>query len=218
MELIEPTIRSVHLPRELTLAVVVSIGLHLLILWLLANHISFINHRFPDSALPQPLHITIAHPRNTQNSKAQQSPLKQNPALEIDPEKQQIHDRVMDHDASADTEIEPIPHPDPTSKQPITGAISGKLITTRQIMDTTATVIHDLPDDNSNDTENEVESVSAKLNQALNKNHKKPGVYSMADGTTRVVTEFDTTYCIKPVDDWRIIDPEDIMPVSMYCE
>lgn len=217
MELIEPTIRSVQLPRELTLAVVVSVALHLLILWLLANHMSFINHRFPDSALPQLLHITIAHPRNTQNSKAQQSPLKQNPALEIDPGKQQIYDRVMDHDASADTEIEPIPHPDPTSKQPITGAISGKPITTRQIMDITATVIHDLPDDDNN-TKKEMESVSAKLDRALNKQQEAPGVSTLADGSTRVVTEHGTTYCIKSIEDWRINGPEDDMRVSMYCK
>ncbi|MCU7875204.1 MAG: hypothetical protein KZQ84_00115 [Candidatus Thiodiazotropha sp. (ex Lucinoma borealis)] len=51
----------------------------------------------------------------------------------------------------------------------------------------------------------------------MNKPREAPGVTSLADGTIRVVTEYGVTYCIKPIEDWRINGPEDDMGGSMHC-
>ncbi len=40
---------------------------------------------------------------------------------------------------------------------------------------------------------------------------------SLADGTARVVTEYGVVYCIRPNEDWRILGPEDNLPVSVIC-
>jgi hypothetical protein len=60
--------------------------------------------------------------------------------------------------------------------------------------------------------------VSAILDKALNPQREAPGITTQADGTTRVVTKQGNTYCIKPSEDWRILDPHDDIRVSVYCE
>ncbi|MCU7929373.1 MAG: hypothetical protein KZQ90_01115 [Candidatus Thiodiazotropha sp. (ex Codakia rugifera)] len=100
----------------------------------------------------------------------------------------------------------------------ISGTISSSLVSTSQIITTATDIAHEIAGDDTSEVVKETSSVSVKLDRALNKSQETPGVYSLSDGTTRVVTEFGTTYCIQPIDDWRIIGPEDDMRVSMYCK
>ncbi|MET0027257.1 MAG: hypothetical protein ABW101_06430 [Candidatus Thiodiazotropha sp.] len=60
-------------------------------------------------------------------------------------------------------------------------------------------------------------SVSARLNRALNPKQESAGVSVRADGTTRVVTDWGYTYCIKPLDEGQIADPGEDLRVSMIC-
>ncbi|MBV2119900.1 MAG: hypothetical protein KUF74_00440 [Candidatus Thiodiazotropha sp. (ex Ctena orbiculata)] len=68
------------------------------------------------------------------------------------------------------------------------------------------------------DTKEDKNSVSAILGQALNPKREAANISTRVDGTTRVVTEQGYTYCIKPLDDWRIVDPQDDMRVSAFCK
>jgi hypothetical protein len=43
------------------------------------------------------------------------------------------------------------------------------------------------------------------------------GPSSLADGTVRVVTEYGLVYCVRPIDDSRILGPEEIPPINMTC-
>ncbi|RLW66349.1 MAG: hypothetical protein B6D73_03915 [gamma proteobacterium symbiont of Stewartia floridana] len=68
------------------------------------------------------------------------------------------------------------------------------------------------------DTKGDKDSVSAILDQALNPKREAANISTLVDGTTRVVSEQGYTYCIKPLDDWRIVDPQDDMRVSAFCK
>jgi hypothetical protein len=189
--------------RKLTFAFALSIGLHLVLVWYLSDWHQTEWDDFPSPALQRPLNITITPPR-APVSKRPQAPL---------PE------QATDQSAK----IRPQPKKKPndtaeatTSKQTLSSTRE-RAVSTAQIKQSAAAVIRALTDDDEGEQEQRQDRVSTILERALNKPREKPGIRSLADGTTRIVTEQGYTYCIKPLDDWRIIDPQDDIRTSVYC-
>ncbi|ODB84734.1 hypothetical protein A3195_02075 [Candidatus Thiodiazotropha endoloripes] len=103
-------------------------------------------------------------------------------------------------------------------QQPITETTADK-ITSARILSSSKEISRNLViDEEQADTIENKNSVSATLDQALNPKREAPNLSTRADGTIRVVTEQGYTYCIKPLDDWRIVDPQDDMRVSAFCK
>jgi hypothetical protein len=211
MELAETAPHPGFTPRGLAFAVALSVGFHLLIVWRLSDwyHAGWDDHT-PFSR-QRPLLVTVTAPRSqeTEHQPAPPSePVTEQSTIEKPPPKKAAINEIV-------TEVTP-PHAEP-SKQTTTSAIKARTVTTAQIKQSVATVVRDLADDDEGELERKPDSVSATLDRALNKPRETPGVYSRANGTTRVVTEQGFTYCVKALDDWRIIDPEDDMRVSTNC-
>lgn len=103
-------------------------------------------------------------------------------------------------------------------KQPIAESKADR-ITSARILSSSKQISRNLViGEQQADTKGDKNSVSAILDQALNPKREAANISTLADGTTRVVTEQGYTYCIKPLDDWRIVDPQDDMRVSAFCK
>jgi hypothetical protein len=198
-------------PRGLAFTIALSVGFHLLILWRLSdwyqagwdNHSPFSRQR--------PLLVTVTAPRS-QETEHQPVPSSEPVTDQSTIKKPTAKKEVINE---AVTDVTP-PHAVPL-KQTTTGTIRERTVTTAQIKQSVATVVRDLADDDEGELEQKPDPVSATLDRALNKPRETPGIYSQANGTTRVVTEQGFTYCVKAPEDWRIIDPEDDMRVSTNC-
>lgn len=210
MDVAETALTPEFKPHGLALAIVLSIGLHLLFVWYLGNWYQARSNLSP-SSLRRPLHISITAPAILQSERQQvalpEPAPEQNQATKPHPKKQQI-DKVQ---------AEPEPLKTESAKPTIAGVIRDRAVTAAQIRHSAAAIVSDIAEDAKVEQGKKSDSVSAILERALNKPREKPGVHTQADGTTRVVTEHGFTYCIKAIDDWRIMDPEDDLRVSMYC-
>lgn len=211
------------LSYRLRIALVVSVGLHLLMIWLAAYYSPLGYKGFPNATPSAPIRITIVHPRDIQtDTPRHRSVIPTHPIT--DNKSENRAERTQVYDNPTDTHPIPTSKPEdktvsePTKPMAISGTISSSLVSTSQIITTATDIAHEIAGDDTSEVVKETSSVSVKLDRALNKSQETPGVYSLSDGTTRVVTEFGTTYCIQPIDDWRIIGPEDDMRVSMYCK
>ena len=210
MDVTETTLTPEFKPHGLALAIALSIGLHLLFIWYLGNWYQAGSNLSP-SSLRRPLHISITAPTIQQSERQQaalsESALEQNLVTKPQSQKQPI-DGIQ---------AEPEPLNTESSKPTIAGAIRESAVTAAQIRQSAAAVVRDIAEDAKGEQGKKLDSISAILERALNKPREKPGVHTQADGTTRVVTKHGYTYCIKAIDDWRIIDPEDDLRVSTYC-
>ena len=196
--------------RTLHPALLISVALHLLLLWLIANKLEFnLSENIPIKR--SPIHVAIIH----QNMK---------------PKPFKSHERTSLQNSEITETVEPQQKPQTnnqslqkeSSKQKIdqTSSPDGsrRRVTSAKIISSSSEVINKLSNNESIQTTiQKSDSVSAILDRALNPKRESPGITTQADGTTRVVTENGLTYCIKPLDDWKIVDPEDDMRVSMYC-
>ncbi|MES9851628.1 MAG: hypothetical protein ABW170_07340 [Candidatus Thiodiazotropha sp. L084R] len=196
--------------RTLHPALLISVALHLLLLWLIANKLEFnLSENIPIKR--SPIHVSIIH----QNMK---------------PKPFKSHERTSLQNSEITETVEPQQEPQTnnqsvqkeSSKQKIDQSSSPdgsrRRVTSAKIISSSSEVINKLSSDESIQTTiQKSDSVSAILDRALNPKRESPGITTQADGTTRVVTEKGFTYCIKPLDDWKIVDPEDDMRVSMYC-
>jgi hypothetical protein len=199
-------------PRKFAFAIALSISLHLLLVWHLSQWYKAGWTNLPTSSVQPHLHITITTPK-TQETEHQQPPLSEAATGQSPEEKPLPMKEPIDR-----AEVETTPTQAPTPKPTTTGSIEERPVTTAQIKQSATAVIRELADDDTGEQEQRPDSTSAILERALNKPRETPGIYSQMDGTTRVVTEQGFTYCVKPLDDWRIIDPEDDMRVSVYCQ
>lgn len=188
-------------PCGFTFAVAISIGLHILMLWYLSNWLQQQRDSSAPSSLPKLLSITITVPGTTQVIFNPQ-------AASIEPS------TTRNQESSQQTQI---PSSNKALVELTSDGIRKKSITSSQIMRSKEAIIQDLAKQTEEVERENTDTVSAILQHALNKPRETPGVSSHADGTIRVVTENGFTYCIKPLDDWRIIDPEDDLRVSVYC-
>lgn len=199
--------------RGLAYAIALSIGLHLLLLWLTTNWFQIEWNRHSSSFVRQPLRVSITPPRSIQESTHRQTGSIE-PAADRAPEEKP----ASKNDPLAEIQAEPVPIPTSTSIPPISASIKGRTVTTAQIRRSAAAAARDIAKDNTGEQTNRADAVSATLERVLNKPRETPGIYTQADGTTRVVTDQGFTYCIKALDDWRILDPGEDMRVSMYCK
>ncbi|MEW8509100.1 MAG: hypothetical protein AB2598_20660 [Candidatus Thiodiazotropha sp.] len=204
MEVAEISPGSGAWPRQLSIALLLSIGFHLLLLQL-GNWLQQQRDALALSPLPRPLSITIATPGAAPPEPGPQPPAMV-PATTQTPQKRPQS---------------PMPSESETPTQTTAEGIRKRVVTSAQIRRSAAAVIQELTkqtkEEGEGERKEEPDPLSAILRRALNKPHETPGVYTQADGTTRVVTENGFTYCVKPLDDWRIVDPEDDMRVSVYC-
>jgi hypothetical protein len=205
MDAVETSYSPRHTPRKLAFALALSVALHLLLVWYMSNWYPTKWGNLPSSSLSRPLNITITAPKAL-DIKQPQTPLPapttdQSPRIQPQPKKES--------NDSAKTAM---------SKKTLSGDIKERPVTTAQIKQSAAAVIRDLTDDDEGVQMQRPDSVSTILERALDKPSETPGIFSQADGTTRVVTEQGFTYCMKPLEDWRIIDPGDDMRVSGYCQ
>jgi hypothetical protein len=211
MDKAEISVQPDFSPRGLTFAITLSIGLHLLIVWHLGHWYQAGWDSLSSPSPGRPIRITVAA-QGSQETESQQtfSPepaSENNPAIKPPPIKQST-DKL-----EADT----APHDSEPSKPSITGSFKERTVSAAQIKQSAATIASDIAKDEKQEVNEKPDSVSAILERALNKPREKPGIYSQANGITRIVTKQGHTYCIKALDDWRIIDPEDDMRVSMSC-
>ncbi|MES9993200.1 MAG: hypothetical protein ABW098_14690 [Candidatus Thiodiazotropha sp.] len=189
-------------PRKLTFAVVISIGFHLLMLLYLSNWLQQQRDISAPSSLPRPLSITITTPGTTQASANPQ-------AASIEPATTRNQESIQQTQ---------MPSSDEAQAELTSDRIREKTVTSAQIMRSAPAITQDLAKQTEEVERENTDTVSAILQRALNKPRETPGVSTQADGTIRVVTENGFTYCVKPLDDWRIIDPEDDLRVSVYCK
>ncbi|MES9812750.1 MAG: hypothetical protein AB2765_14280 [Candidatus Thiodiazotropha endolucinida] len=199
--------------RGLAYAIALSIGLHLLLFWQSNNWFQIKWDKHSPTSVRQPLRVSITPPRSIQESTHRQTgPIE--PAADRAPEERPPQKK----DPLAEIQAEPVSHPTSTSIPPISGSIRERTVTTAQIRRSAAATAHDMAKDNTGEQAKKADAVSAALERVLNKPLETPGIYTQADGTTRVVTEQGFTYCIKALNDWRILDPGEDMRVSMYCK
>ncbi|MCU7918379.1 MAG: hypothetical protein KZQ95_08460 [Candidatus Thiodiazotropha sp. (ex Epidulcina cf. delphinae)] len=189
-------------------------------IWLAANDSQTGFHTLPTSSLPTTIHITIAHPVTNQIDTTTQisSPSPTDPKKIMEP---------LTHTQEKQTNTHPISEAKPDQKtathttreiESQTAPNSGRPISTAKIMATATDVASEIAGEDTSDAKKDSSSISSKLDKALNKPREAPGVSMLSDGTTRVVTEYGATYCIKPKDDLRINRPEDDINVSMFCK
>ncbi|MET0108930.1 MAG: hypothetical protein ABW084_08545 [Candidatus Thiodiazotropha sp.] len=197
----------------LAYAIALSIGLHLLLLWLTAGWLQIEWNRHSPLTARQPLSVYITPPRSIRESTLPPTGSIE-PAADLAPEEKP----AQKNGPLAEIQAEQESHPASTSMPPLSGSTGARAVTTAQIRRSAVATVRDMATDHTKEQATYEDAVSAILERALNKPRKTPGVYTQADGTTRVVTEYGLSYCIKALDDWRIIDPGDDMRVSMYCK
>jgi hypothetical protein len=90
-------------------------------------------------------------------------------------------------------------------------------ISSRQILNTAREAALQAAIRHPESTQKKPPTIESKLSKALNPKREPAGVSTLADGTTRVVTDWGHVYCIPPEDENGIPGPEDNMPLSKLC-
>ncbi|MCU7933258.1 MAG: hypothetical protein KZQ99_00065 [Candidatus Thiodiazotropha sp. (ex Dulcina madagascariensis)] len=215
-------IKLVSTGPKLKLALVISLGLHALMIGLAANYSQTGFQPLPTTSLPKTIQITIAPPITSQTDTVTPS----DPPLPADPKKMaqplqriqptQEREKQTHRQASADDET--VTHPPGETGRQTAPNSAHRPISTAKIMATATDVARKMAGEAASGAAKDSDSTSSKLDKALNKPREAPGVSMLSDGTTRVVTEYGIAYCIKPKDDLRINRPEDDLSVSMFCK
>ncbi|MCG7909108.1 MAG: hypothetical protein JAY61_12740 [Candidatus Thiodiazotropha taylori] len=191
--------------RTFASALTLSIAMHFLLTWYLGDKLWRYMPEPPSYNRSSTIQITI------------ESPVRVSTPL-------QNHQRVSMPKQPKTPILEP-KRPDTTAppernqqKQPIAESEADR-ITSARILSSSKQISRNLViGEQQADTKGDKNSVSAILDQALNPKREAANISTLVDGTTRVVTEQGYTYCIKPLDDWRIVDPQDDMRVSAFCK
>jgi len=192
------------------LALAISSLLHLLVLWLSSHHEIELKTS-PRSSLSKTVRLSLESPMAS-HSKSQ--PFMQDSTKKVG--------HGQPETAPSQT-LGKSPQPRETLRERARSDASAairhdrKQITTARIRETATEEARTRAIEDITEHRTPTPSISSKLDRALNPPREPPGVRTMADGTLRVVTEFGTTYCIRPKEDWRILGPEDDLPVSMTC-
>ncbi|MCG7936473.1 MAG: hypothetical protein JAY69_05400 [Candidatus Thiodiazotropha taylori] len=191
--------------RTFASALTLSIAMHFLLTWYLGDKLWRYMPEPPSYNRSSTIQITIESPVRVSTP-------------------QQNHQRVSMPKQQKTPILEP-KGPDTTDppernqqKQPIAESKTDR-ITSAKILSSSKQISRNLViGEQQADTKGDKNSVSAILDQALNPKREAANISTLVDGTTRVVTEQGYTYCIKPLDDWRIVDPQDDMRVSAFCK
>ncbi|MCG7989202.1 MAG: hypothetical protein JAZ20_02000 [Candidatus Thiodiazotropha weberae] len=191
--------------RTFASALILSVAMHFLLTWYLGDRLWRYLSEPPSHDRPFLIRITIESPVRT-------SKPHDNHQRGLMPKQQWTPTPTAESEHHNNT---------PPLNQQQNSALESKAskITSARILSSSKAISRDLAiDEEQAETIENKNSVSAILDQALNPKREAPNISTLADGTTRVVTEQGYTYCIKPLDDWRIVDPQDDMRVSAFCK
>ncbi len=189
--------------RRLALVLSVSIALHALLLWRIGNPLRD-TETTTGPAASRTLHLIFTPTEQSQSDT--EAPL--HPA----------HSRSVDRAKSMEQDSREIRTPErmETSEAP-TKQPPHDRTTSSAILATARELARRMALRDGRQTKSGHGGVAAVLERALNPRTEAPGVKALADGTIRVVTENGLVYCIRPAEDWRILGPEDNLPVSVTC-
>ena len=206
-------LRLIPVSNRLSLALAISCGVHLLILWLAAhNRIEFKISATP--TLPRNIHLSLSslsppQPKATTQLIAPTGADRGDKATaEATPSTAQaarpraktvLGDNLKPRESTATPDIR-------------------KPISATRIMVAAQEEARKIAKKEFTGVEKPATSIASRLDLALNPPREAPNVKTMADGTTRVVTKFGITYCNKPREDWRILGPEEDISVSVTCK
>jgi hypothetical protein len=200
-------------------AIAVSLSLHVLIFWLTARYL-FDAWRNDTPSKPRTIHLTLTRIQETgsdsvvrRHSPSPSGTDETGASKDGAPRKQARHN--ADH-SKPPPSASVINTPKAMGNSAPFGADPGRVSASR-IIATAKSYVREMATDDTTETKQKASPVASALERAFNPRTEPPGVTTLADGTIRVVTPFGTKYCIKPKDDFRILGPEDDLPVSMTC-
>jgi hypothetical protein len=189
--------------RRLALVLSLSLVLHALLLWRIGNPL----RNTETAAVPaasRTLHL-IFTPTKQMESEIE-APL--NPA---DPRSTDLA-KSMEKDSGETKTPEQMETSEPPTMKP-----AHDRTTSTAILATARDLARQMALKDAHQTKSGHGGVASALERALNPQTEAPGVKALADGTIRVVTENGLIYCIRPDEEWRILGPEDALPVSVIC-
>ncbi|MBV2091760.1 MAG: hypothetical protein KUF72_12830 [Candidatus Thiodiazotropha sp. (ex Ctena orbiculata)] len=195
--------------RTFASALSLSVAMHFLLTWYLGDKLWRYLPESPSHDRSSTIRITIESPVrvSTPDENHQRASMPKQPRT-----------RTAKPKRPDNTPSPAIPPERNERKKPIMESKTDR-VTSARILSSSKQIIRNLvSDEGQADTTGDKGSVSAILDQALNPKREAANISTLADGTTRVVTEQGYTYCIKPLDDWRIVDPQDDMRVSAFCK
>ncbi len=199
-----------QIPTRLGLsgALIVSLGIHLLLLWWLAYHANALDRSadWPQGKKTLRLKLEWLTPAEPEPPLTRDTP----PPKPLAQPSSKPENRLPAKPAPALKADRPIPNPAHSSRPTTQDLLRSANQVARELAKT-------IPETSEPKRHRDTTSVSARLDRALNPRREAPSVSVLADGTTRVVTEGGYSYCIKPLDDGQIVDPGEDMRVMMYC-
>ncbi|MCG7982299.1 MAG: hypothetical protein JAY90_06030 [Candidatus Thiodiazotropha lotti] len=197
--------------RTFASALILSVAMHFLLTWYLGDRLWRYLSEPPPHDRPSLLRITIESPvrSSTPHDNHQRLLMPKQQRTPTPTADSEHHDNTPPLNNQAEL----------NQQQNSVSESKAPKITSARILSSSKAISRDLAiDEEQAETIENKNSVSAILDQALNPTREAPNISTLADGTTRVVTEQGYTYCIKPLDDWRIVDPQDDMRVSAFCK
>ncbi len=186
--------------RRVSLAFVISILLHAVLLWILGRYL-FNNMSQPNLSTSRKIQLQLSPAKTPQKKPAALSSSATSRGFDG---KKSIHkeDRKRREPTETRKQSRSV-QPQVSSHQILTTAIE----TARQF----ASI------EGHNKGVKTTKPIESTLAEALNPKREPAGVSTLSDGRIRVVTEWGLVYCIRPQDEARIEGPEDNLPVSMIC-
>ncbi|MEJ2621794.1 MAG: hypothetical protein P8163_16530 [Candidatus Thiodiazotropha sp.] len=195
--------------RKLAPALFISVTIHFLLIWYLVDKLQDYLQHSPNTTPPSPIQITLDLPTISRvtHADAESSAVVTNKPTPIPETPPSPPPSIKQHKLSNK------PTQGSSIKPPEQKVTSGRILTSsKEISREMASI------DQPEHTTPAKDSISTIFNRALDDNREAAGVSTLADGTTRVVTEFGNSYCIKALDDWMIVDPQDDMRVLFFCK
>jgi uncharacterized membrane protein len=184
------------------LVLLVSIGLHLLLFWL-GSHISFETETSPRSK-PRTVRLSLNPPAPAVHP-PEPAPSPEQTQAETPPPATQAQDTPVKQALPADTATA-TPEPAPSAA----AILSSAKAVTKQMAEQMA-------EQDQTELKPTKSRVQSALEQVFDPPKEPPNIMQMANGTIRVVTDSGRVYCVKPSEDWRILGPEDNLPVNVTC-
>jgi hypothetical protein len=197
--------RQDHLPTygRFTLVLLLSFALHLLLLWL-AGYLSLDTPNHSEPAKPRTLQLTLFPSKDREIAAKPQDKSKiSNPADNTEVSKQDSGSTITEEHKEANDS------PSTTTTQAQTSSA--------RILAKAKEIAREMALLDESETQRKMTHIESALQKAFNPQKEPAGVKSLVDGTIRVVTEYGVVYCIRPSEDWRILGPEDAMPLVMTC-
>jgi hypothetical protein len=195
--------------RNISYALIISASVHALLIWLAVHPQHISQNVTPIDRESNAIHITLKYPQPSPSLPKQSSPSRPSPLTRPLPAR----------DSKPTTQK---PNLKPNKPNVVHRDKQKQKVTSAKILGTVSEAVKEVTQQKySQETQNtglkEKPPILAPLDKALNPRREAPNITVRSDGTTRVVTKSGTTYCIKPLEDWKIIDPNDDIRTSTTC-